>query len=63
LNGWREAVATVTESWNDATAQKYMHDNLSEVEGTMLRVIGALQEASELARSFEKRVADEDKFE
>jgi hypothetical protein len=63
LNGWREAVATVTESWNDATAQKYMQDNLSEVEGTLLRMIGALQEASDLARSFEKRVADEDNYE
>lgn len=58
LNAWREAVATVEESWNDATAQKYMNDHVSSVEGTLLRMIGALQEASELARDIEKRVVD-----
>jgi uncharacterized protein YukE len=62
LNAWREALATVSESWNDATAQKFMHDNVSESEGTFLRMIHALQEASELVRSIEKRVADEDGY-
>jgi uncharacterized protein YukE len=62
LNAWREALETVTESWNDATAQKFMHDNLSESEATLLRMINALQEASELVRSIEKRVVDEDGY-
>jgi uncharacterized protein YukE len=59
LNRWREAKATVAESWSDETADKFHEENLSTCEDTMSRLIAGLQEATELIRSFEKKVADD----
>lgn len=59
LNQWREAQATVAESWSDDTARKFHEENLSEADGTISRVIAALQEAAEVVRSIEKKVADD----
>jgi hypothetical protein len=59
LNDWRIASATIGESWKDATAEKFMNEHFSDVETAMQRILLSLQEASDLVRSFEKRVSDE----
>lgn len=59
LNDWRTASATIGESWKDATAEKFMNEHFSDVETAMQRILLRLQEASDLVRSFEKRVSDE----
>jgi hypothetical protein len=59
LNDWRIASATSGESWKDATAEKFMNEHFSDVETAMQRILLHLQEASDLVRSFEKRVSDE----
>ncbi|MFZ4082373.1 MAG: hypothetical protein ACOYKN_14165 [Pirellula sp.] len=60
LNDWREAVATVGERWKDATADKFMNDHFSDTEPQLQRILIALQEAADLVRSIEKKVADEE---
>ncbi len=59
LNDWRTATLSVQESWKDATAEKFMNDHFSDVESGLQRILIQLQEASDLVRNFEKRVADE----
>ncbi len=59
LTHWREAVADVEEVWNDATAQAFQRDHFSEAQGTLMRMIQALQEASDLVHSLERRLADD----
>jgi hypothetical protein len=59
LNDWRIASTTIGESWKDATAEKFMNDHFSDVETALQRILLHLQEASDLVRSFEKRVSDE----
>ncbi len=58
LNRWREAQATVAESWGDQTAQKFHEENLRGSEEVLQRTMISLQEAAELVRSFEKKVFD-----
>jgi len=59
LNDWRTATGSVQESWKDATAEKFMNDHFSDVESGLQRILIQLQEAADIVRNFEKRVADE----
>jgi hypothetical protein len=63
LSAWREAVALVDESWNDETAKSYRTQNLGDVELALSRMIGALQDAAEIVRGFEKKVFDPGMYE
>lgn len=58
LNNWREALASVQERWKDNTAEKFMSDHFSDTEPQLQRVLIALQEAADLVRNIEKKVAD-----
>ncbi len=58
LTRWREAQALVQETWVDETAKKFFSENVSEVESNMTRMISSLHEATELVRTFEKRLVD-----
>lgn len=60
LNNWRESVASVTEHWNDATSTKFLSDHFSDTEPQLQRILIALQEAADLVRSIEKKVADDE---
>ncbi len=60
LNNWREAVASVQEQWKDATAERFMSDHFSNTEQQLQRILIALQEAADLVRSIEKKVADDE---
>jgi signal transduction histidine kinase len=60
LNFYREAIHAVEEVWKDETAQHFFQQSLSETEGTIGRMMTRLQEASELVRSFEKKMVDPD---
>ena len=60
LNNWREALASVQERWKDNTAEKFMSDHFSDTEPQLQRVLIALQEAADLVRSIEKKVADDE---
>jgi hypothetical protein len=59
LHRWREAKAAVAESWSDETADKFHEENLSNCDETLSRLIAGLVEATELIRSFEKKVSDD----
>ncbi|MCY3011109.1 MAG: WXG100 family type VII secretion target [Planctomycetota bacterium] len=59
LHRWREAKATVAESWSDETADRFHEEYLSTCDETLSRLIAGLQEATELIRSFEKKVSDD----
>jgi len=59
LNDWRVATTSVQESWKDATAEKFINDHFSDVESGLQRILIHLQEATDIVRSFEKRVADD----
>lgn len=60
LNNWRESVACVTEHWNDATSTKFLSDHFSDTEPQLQRILITLQEAADLVRSIEKKVADDE---
>jgi len=60
LNHWRESVSNVQERWKDATADKFMSDHFSDIEPQLQRILITLQEAADLVRTFEKKVADEE---
>ena len=62
LNDWREATATVQESWSDVTAEKFMNDHFADLEGSLQRILIGLQEAAELVRTIEKKTADEEGY-
>lgn len=59
LNDWRTATGSVQEFWKDATAEKFMNEHFSDVESGLQRILIHLQEAADIVRNFEKRVADE----
>lgn len=58
LNNWREALASVQERWKDNTAEKFLSDHFSDTEPQLHRILIALQEAADLVRNIEKKVAD-----
>ncbi|MCY3006786.1 MAG: hypothetical protein NTV29_12540 [Planctomycetota bacterium] len=60
LNHWRESRASVSEQWKDSTAEKFMTDHFAETEGKLQRILITLQEAADLVRAIEKKVADHD---
>lgn len=60
LNHWRESVACVQEKWKDSTADKFLSDHFSDTEPQLQRILIALQEAADLVRSIEKKVADDE---
>jgi uncharacterized protein YukE len=60
LNNWREAVANVEERWKDATAAKFMSDHFADTQPQLQRILIALQEATDLVRTIEKKVSDEE---
>ncbi|MEQ1828588.1 MAG: hypothetical protein ABL921_21685 [Pirellula sp.] len=62
LSKWRETSAIVEESWNDSTAKGFYHQSLGTVEPVFNRMMASLQDAAELVRSIEKKVADPGMF-
>jgi uncharacterized protein YukE len=60
LNDWRESLADVTEHWKDSTAERFINDHFAETEGKLQRILITLQEAADLVRAIEKKVADHD---
>lgn len=61
LTKWRESLAAVEEAWRDETAIKFYNESIGEVDPSISRMMASLQEAGDLVRMLEKRVADEDR--
>jgi uncharacterized protein YukE len=59
LNDWREALGSVQEQWRDSTADQFIHDHFSDTQPQLQRILIALQEAADLVRTIEKKVADD----
>lgn len=59
LNDWREALGSVQEQWKDSTADQFIYDHFSDTEPQLQRILIALQEAADLVRTIEKKVADD----
>ncbi len=61
LNSWRESFASVQEIWNDATARSFYSEHFTDLDETLSRAIASIQEATDMVRSFERTVEDEER--